>query len=114
MTLSSSPVMPLSAGTDTPATALVDLIRDARAVGPRLSGGSGQEAISVAGLCKKYPDGTQAVEGMSFRVAAGESFGILGPNGAGKSTTIGVVGTLVKPTAGRASVAGFDVVAEPT
>jgi ABC-2 type transport system ATP-binding protein len=71
-------------------------------------------AIVLEGLAKIYPDGTEAVRGISLRVAAGESFGILGPNGAGKSTTIGMLGTLVKPTAGHASVAGFDVVAEPT
>jgi ABC-2 type transport system ATP-binding protein len=71
------------------------------------------DAIVLEGLTKTYPDGTEAVRGISLRVAAGESFGILGPNGAGKSTTIGMLGTLVKPTAGRASVAGFDVVAEP-
>lgn len=71
------------------------------------------DAIVVESLAKTYPDGTEAVRGISLRVAAGESFGILGPNGAGKSTTIGMLGTLVRPTAGRASVAGFDVVAEP-
>jgi len=70
------------------------------------------DAIVLEGLAKTYPDDTAAVRGISFRVAAGESFGILGPNGAGKSTTIGMLGTLVKPTAGRAWVAGFDVVAE--
>src|SRR5215207_1954802 len=71
------------------------------------------DAIVLEGLAKTYADGTAAVRGISLRVAAGESFGILGPNGAGKSTTIGMLGTLVKPTAGRASVGGFDVVAEP-
>jgi ABC-2 type transport system ATP-binding protein len=71
------------------------------------------DAVVVEDLAKTYPDGTEAVRGISLRVSAGESFGILGPNGAGKSTTIGMLGTLVKPTAGRASVAGFDVVAEP-
>jgi len=72
------------------------------------------DAIVVENLAKTYPGGTEAVRGISFRVAAGESFGILGPNGAGKSTTIGMLGTLVRPTGGRASVAGFDVVAQPT
>jgi ABC-2 type transport system ATP-binding protein len=72
------------------------------------------DPIVLENLAKTYPDGTEAVRGISLRVAAGESFGILGPNGAGKSTTIGMLGTLVKPTAGRASVAGFDVVAQPT
>jgi len=72
------------------------------------------DPIVLENLGKTYPDGTEAVRGISLRVAAGESFGILGPNGAGKSTTIGMLGTLVKPTAGRASVAGFDVVGRPT
>lgn len=65
--------------------------------------------ISVEGLSKTYPNGTKAVQDISFEVKKGEIFGILGPNGAGKSTTIGVLGTLVKPTAGRASVDGLDV-----
>jgi ABC-2 type transport system ATP-binding protein len=72
------------------------------------------DAIVLERLAKTYADGTEAVRGISLRVAAGESFGILGPNGAGKSTTVGMLGTLVKPTGGRATVAGFDVVAEPT
>jgi ABC-type multidrug transport system ATPase subunit len=71
------------------------------------------EAIVLEGLTKTYPDGTEAVRGISLRVAAGECFGILGPNGAGKSTTIGMLGTLVKPTGGHARVGGFDVAAEP-
>ena len=71
------------------------------------------DAIVVDGLAKRYPNGTEAVRGISFRVAAGEVFGILGPNGAGKSTTMGMLGTLVRPTGGRATVAGFDVVAQP-
>ena len=71
------------------------------------------DAVVLDGLAKTYPDGTEAVRGISLRVAPGEAFGILGPNGAGKSTTIGMLGTLVKPTGGRARVAGFDVVAEP-
>ena len=73
----------------------------------------GGHAIVLDRLTKTYPDGTHAVRRLSLRVAAGECFGILGPNGAGKSTTIGMLGTLVKPTGGRAYVAGFDVVAEP-
>ena len=71
------------------------------------------DAIVLENLTKTYQDGTEAVRGISLRVASGEAFGILGPNGAGKSTTIGMLGTLVKPTAGRARVAGFDVAAEP-
>jgi ABC-2 type transport system ATP-binding protein len=94
-------------------SALDDLIGPART--QRLEGARPVgDAVVLDNLTKTYPDGSEAVRGISLRVAAGESFGILGPNGAGKSTTIGMLGTLVKPTAGRASVAGFDVVAEPT
>ncbi len=72
-----------------------------------------RDAIVVEALGKTYPDGTDAVHAVTFRVAAGECYGLLGPNGAGKSTTVGMLGTLVRPTSGRASVAGFDVVAQP-
>ena len=70
-----------------------------------------EPAIAVRGLAKSY-DEVQAVRGVDFEVAAGEVFGFLGPNGAGKTTTINMLCTLVKPTAGSASVAGHDVVRE--
>ncbi|MFC6936892.1 ATP-binding cassette domain-containing protein [Actinomadura yumaensis] len=54
----------------------------------------------------------EAVRGIEFSVAAGEIFGFLGPNGAGKSTTINMLCTLLRPTSGRARVAGHDVVSE--
>jgi ABC-2 type transport system ATP-binding protein len=73
----------------------------------------GGDAIVVEGLRKTYADGTEAVRGVTIRVPAGECYGLLGPNGAGKSTTVGMLGTLVRPTSGRATVAGFDVVAQP-
>jgi ABC-2 type transport system ATP-binding protein len=73
----------------------------------------GREAVVVEDLGKIYADGTEAVRGVTFRVAAGECYGLLGPNGAGKSTTVGMLGTLVRPTSGRASVAGLDVVGQP-
>jgi ABC-2 type transport system ATP-binding protein len=66
----------------------------------------------VEALAKRYPNGTNAVNGMSFRVRAGEVYGILGRNGAGKSTTMGMLGTLIRPTAGRATVAGHDIVGQ--
>ena len=65
-------------------------------------------AVSVRGLVKRY-DAVEAVRGVDFDVAPGEVFGFLGPNGAGKSTTINVLCTLIKPTAGTALVAGYDV-----
>jgi ABC-2 type transport system ATP-binding protein len=75
-------------------------------------GGDGRPpAVTVRGLQKRYAE-VEAVAGIDFDVAAGEIFGFLGPNGAGKSTTIGMLCTLVRPTGGRATVAGHDVVAE--
>ena len=68
-------------------------------------------AIRVEGLEKRFGD-VHAVRGVDFEVRGGETFGFLGPNGAGKSTTINMLCTLLRPTAGRATVAGFDVVAE--
>jgi ABC-2 type transport system ATP-binding protein len=65
-------------------------------------------SISVRGLTKRYGD-VEAVRGIDFDVASGEIFGFLGPNGAGKSTTISMLCTLVRPTSGSATVAGFDV-----
>jgi ABC-2 type transport system ATP-binding protein len=57
--------------------------------------------------------GVLAVDRLNLSVRAGEFFGLLGPNGAGKTTTIGMLTTRVVPTAGRAVVAGVDVVAQP-
>lgn len=67
--------------------------------------------IEVDQLTKTYGD-VEAVRAVSFDVPAGEVFGFLGPNGAGKTTTINMLCTLAKPTSGRASVAGYDVVKE--
>jgi ABC-2 type transport system ATP-binding protein len=66
-------------------------------------------AIVVDGLVKRFGE-LEAVKGVDFEVAPGEVFGFLGPNGAGKTTTINMLCTLVKPTAGAATVAGYDVV----
>jgi ABC-2 type transport system ATP-binding protein len=68
-------------------------------------------AIKTDGLTKKFGDFT-AVDHISFDVKKGEIFGFLGPNGAGKSTTIRMLCTLSRPTAGSATVAGFDVMKE--
>jgi len=70
-------------------------------------------AIEAAGLVKSY-EHVEAVRGIDLTVATGELFGFLGPNGAGKSTTIKMLCTLLRPTAGTARVAGFDVVRERT
>ncbi len=57
--------------------------------------------------------GTLAVDGLNLTVSQGELFGFLGPNGAGKTTTIRILTTLLRPTRGRAWVAGHDVRVEP-
>src|SRR3954464_1702114 len=67
--------------------------------------------IEVEELVKSFDD-VEAVRGVSFEVARGEVFGFLGPNGAGKTTTINMLCTLARPTGGRASVAGHDIVGE--
>jgi ABC-2 type transport system ATP-binding protein len=69
--------------------------------------------IQVENLVKKFGAVT-AIENIQLNVESGQIFGFLGPNGAGKSTTIKILATLMAPTAGRALVAGFDVVENPT
>ena len=69
-------------------------------------------AIVVDNIVKRYGD-FEAVSGVSFQVADGEIFGLLGPNGAGKSTLIRMMTTLLPVTAGRAIVAGHDVMQSP-
>ncbi len=64
--------------------------------------------IRVEELTKKF-DGFTAVDRISFTVGRGELFGLLGPNGAGKTTTINMLSTLLKPSSGRAEVAGHSV-----
>jgi ABC-2 type transport system ATP-binding protein len=73
---------------------------------------SAGDAVITEGLCKFY-DGVEAVAGLDLTVPRGCVFGFLGPNGAGKTTTIGLLCTLLQPTAGSARVAGFDVLTRP-
>ena len=68
-----------------------------------------ERTVEVEGLVVHFGE-VQAVAGISFDVRTGEVFGLLGPNGAGKTTTIRVLTTLLRPDAGRALVAGHDVV----
>ena len=74
--------------------------------------GTMASAISVTGLTKRYGDYT-AVDGVSFGIAVGETFGILGPNGAGKTTTLEMIEGLRKPDAGQVFVLGEPVWPDP-
>ena len=73
--------------------------------------------IVVDNLSKSFLDYRRgwvpAVEGVSFTCQPGAIYGLLGPNGAGKTTTLRMLSTVLRPTGGSATVAGFDVVAEP-
>jgi ABC-2 type transport system ATP-binding protein len=69
-------------------------------------------AISVQGLRRSYGAFT-AVHDLSFEVQSGEIVGLIGPNGAGKTTTLRTLAGILKPTAGRVSIDGYDMVQKP-
>ena len=71
-----------------------------------------QAAIETQALERTFSGDIKAVQGVDLEVAEGEIYAFLGPNGAGKTTTVRMLTTLLKPTAGSATVAGFDVVKE--
>ncbi|MGL4419316.1 MAG: ABC transporter ATP-binding protein [Gemmataceae bacterium] len=69
--------------------------------------------ITLEGLSKRFaPDGPAAVDDLNFQIQPGEVFGLLGPNGAGKTTTLRMLCTVLQPTVGFASIAGYDVVTQ--
>jgi ABC-2 type transport system ATP-binding protein len=70
-------------------------------------------AITAEGLVKVYrsrKSEVRALDGIDLEVEQGTVVGLLGPNGAGKTTAVRILATLLRPDAGRATVAGFDVV----
>src|SRR5215475_11277344 len=73
--------------------------------------------IHVHNLTKEFRDLRRgqvlAVDHVSFDVRPGEIFGLLGPNGAGKTTTMRILCTVLKPTGGTATLAGYDVASQP-
>jgi len=64
------------------------------------------------GLVKHFGT-TKALDGVDLEIGRGRVLGVLGPNGAGKTTAVRILGTLLRPDAGRALVGGYDVVREP-
>jgi len=67
-------------------------------------------ALEIADLVKRYPNGTEALRGVSLNIETGEFFGLLGPNGAGKSTLIHCSTGLAQPTAGAIRIFGHDAI----
>ncbi len=74
----------------------------------------GDRPIIRTQMLSRYFDRAIAVDDLNLSVEAGEVFGLLGPNGAGKSTAIKMLTTLLPPTSGRATIAGFDLTQQPT
>jgi ABC-2 type transport system ATP-binding protein len=70
------------------------------------------DAVIAEGLVKHFRE-VKALDGLDLRVPQGSVLGVLGPNGAGKTTAVRILTTLLRPDAGRAEVAGLDVVADP-
>ena len=69
-------------------------------------------AIRTEGLVRQFND-ANAVDEVNLEIGRGEIYGFLGPNGAGKTTTVRMLCTLLTPTSGRASVAGYDIESQP-
>lgn len=65
-------------------------------------------AVLVEDVHKSFGD-VHALSGITFSAPPGSVLGILGPNGAGKTTTVNILSTLIRPTSGRATIAGYDV-----
>jgi oleandomycin transport system ATP-binding protein len=78
----------------------------------RLTENGGTTAVEVRGLVKHYGR-TKALDGVDLEVRQGTVLGVLGPNGAGKTTLVRVLSTLIRPDAGTARVAGYDVLKQP-
>src|SRR5215471_11892556 len=84
--------------------------------GRRPRGDNSMSIIEAKGLARTFRSRrrtVEAVRGVDLTVANGEVVGFLGPNGAGKTTTLRMLTTLLKPTAGTATVAGADLLRDP-
>ncbi len=65
--------------------------------------------LEITNLKKVYPNGTEALRGITFSIQKGDFFALLGPNGAGKSTTIGIISGLVNKSSGHVMIGGHDL-----
>src|SRR3954454_24548214 len=87
------------------------------ATSPAVSAVTGRRVIHDENLSKSFLDyqrgWVSAVSEVSFDCRPGQIFGLLGPNGAGKTTTLRILSTVLRPTGGRAVVAGYDVTQQP-
>lgn len=72
-----------------------------------------EDIIEIESLTKTYPNGFTALKNASFKIGRGEVVGYLGPNGAGKTTTIKILTNMIRPSSGKARVAGIDVTTDP-
>ncbi|MEO9180306.1 MAG: ATP-binding cassette domain-containing protein, partial [Acidimicrobiales bacterium] len=71
-------------------------------------------AVEATNIVRTFHDGSfRALDDVTLRVPTGEVFGLLGPNGSGKTTMVRILSTILSPTSGVATVAGFDVVKHP-
>ncbi|MFI2710331.1 ABC transporter ATP-binding protein [Micromonospora sp. NPDC018662] len=78
-------------------------------VTPETPAGHGAASITLEGIRKRYPDGTEAVRGLSLEVRAGELVVLIGPSGCGKSTVLRMINRLIEPTDGRIMLGDDDV-----
>ena len=95
----------------TPASSIAERLREQLIASAPQHSGDGDLAIEAHGLVKHFGD-IHAVNGIDLRVRPGQIFGFLGQNGSGKTTTVRMLTTLLRPTAGSARVAGYDVLSE--
>jgi len=83
------------------------------AAAPPTANGAAREAVVEVDNISKRFGRTLALDGLSLRIIAGESFALLGPNGAGKSTLIHILCTILRPDSGSARICGHDIVTHP-